>query len=81
MSGGALRPAFAGAAGAGSEDGKTEPRYSPIYRLGVKMRARIVACRHARKHGDEAPNRPSQSLDLPRCVMRDIHRGLAAWTS
>ena len=50
-------------------------------RLGVKMRARIVACRHARKHGDEAPNRPSQSLDLPRCVMRDIHRGLAAWTS
>ena len=54
MSGGAFGQHLPAPQEAGSEDGKTEPRYSPIYRLGVKMRARIVACRHARKHGGEA---------------------------
>ena len=54
----------------------------------LKLRTRCVrvrigfACLHAREDEGEARlTRWSQSLDLPRRIMRDIHRGIAARAS
>ena len=47
----------------------------------VRVRIGFV-CLHAREDEGEARlTRWSQSLDLPRCIVRDIHRGIAARAS
>ena len=59
----------------------TSSKLRPAFMAELRPRAHLCMSTRAQTWRRSAPTWWSQSLDLPRCVMRDIHRGLAAWTS